>query len=226
MISVIANIWISFLAGLFAPLGAVCVLPLYPGFLAFLSNQIKENKSQRKTAIMLGLLVTLGVIISMFLFGLIFIAIFGTSLTKIIGIISPIAFGIMGIVSIMLIFNFNFSRLFPEVKTPKAKNPYINALLFGAFFGLIILPCNPASITVLFAISSSTIGFLTNLINFFVFGVGMGIPLFVISVLSVAGGRSITKFLTKHTRIINIVAGIIMLAIAVDYLFFVFKILG
>jgi|TARA_Y100000310_G_C20598816_1_gene771917 hypothetical protein len=30
------NIWISFLAGLFAPLGAVCVLPLYPGFLAYL----------------------------------------------------------------------------------------------------------------------------------------------------------------------------------------------
>jgi len=226
MIGVIANIWISFLAGLFAPLGAVCVLPLYPGFLAFLSNQIKDSKSQRKTAIILGLLVTAGVIISMFLFGLIFVAIFGTSLTKVIGIISPIAFGIMAIVSIMLIFNFNFSRLLPKVKTPEAKNPYINALLFGAFFGLIILPCNPASLTVLFAISSSTIGFLTNLLNFFMFGVGMGIPLFVISILSVAGGRKVTGFLIKHTRVINIIAGVLMLVIAIYYLFFVFKIFG
>ena len=37
---------ISFLAGLFAPLGAVCVLPLYPGFLAWLANQAGEGDEQ------------------------------------------------------------------------------------------------------------------------------------------------------------------------------------
>jgi len=226
MIGVFANLWISFLAGLFAPLGAVCVLPLYPGFLAFLSNQIKGKESQRKTIIFLGLLVTLGVITSMFLFGLIFVALFQESLTKIIGIISPIAFGLLAIVSIMMIFNFNFSKIIPKIKTPEAKNPYLNSLLFGGFFGLIILPCNPAAVTVLFAISSSTIGFLTNLLNFVLFGIGMGVPLFLISVLSLAAGKNIIKWLTKHTRLINILTGLIMLGISIYYLFFVFKIFG
>ena len=48
MVSDLANLWISFLAGLFAPLGAVCVLPLYPGFLSYLASQVtdKENKKQ------------------------------------------------------------------------------------------------------------------------------------------------------------------------------------
>ena len=42
MINFLSNLWISFLAGLFAPIGAVCVLPLYPGFLSYLAGQVSQ----------------------------------------------------------------------------------------------------------------------------------------------------------------------------------------
>src|SRR3989344_4279287 len=96
------NLWISFLAGLLAPLGAVCVLPLYPGFLAYLANKISST-APRKQIFFLGLLVSSGVIISMLMVGLIVSAILRASLTKAIGIISPIAFGILGIISLLMI---------------------------------------------------------------------------------------------------------------------------
>lgn len=224
MVSVLVNIWISFLAGLFAPIGAVCVLPLYPGFLAFLARQATGKENQKKTIMLLGLFVTLGVLLALFLFGLIFVAIFQSSLTSIIGIVSPIAFGLLAIVSIMLIFNFDFAKIFPAVKTPEAKNPFLNSILFGAFFSLIIIPCNPASLTILFAISTSTTSFLANFLNFIVFGIGMGIPLFALSIISGAAGKKFVHFLTRNKRWINLIAGIIMLTISTYYLFFVFRV--
>jgi len=228
MPSILLNFWISFLAGLFAPLAAVCVLPLYPGFLAYLSNQFsdKEGKEARKSFIFLGLMVALGVITSMFLIGLIFTQFLQTSLTNVIGIISPIAFGILAIVSIFLIFNVDFSKFFPQIKAPITKNPILTSFVFGFFFGAIVLPCNPASLVVLFAVSTSTVGFATNLLNFIFFGIGMALPLLLFSIISAQWSTKVIGFLTRNKRNINLIAGLIMLGISIYYLVFVFRIFG
>jgi len=155
--AVLLNFWLSFLAGLFAPLGAVCVLPLYPGFLSYLAAKTSDPETgEKKSVIIFGWLVTLGIIISLFVFGLIFSKILESSLTNAIAIISPIAFGILGIISILLIFNVDFGKIFPKTRNPVMKNPYWGSLVFGLFFGAIVLPCNPASLIVLFAITANT----------------------------------------------------------------------
>jgi cytochrome c-type biogenesis protein len=225
MINTLTNLWISFLAGLFAPLGAVCVLPLYPGFLSYLASQVtdKENKKQ---IFMFGVIITSGVILSMFLFGLIFTFFLQESLTKSIGIISPIAFGILAIISLFLIFNFDLGRFIPKLNAPVKKNPYLTSLIFGLFFGAIVLPCNPASLAVLFAISTSVAEFVFNLLNFVVFGFGMGLPLLIFALISAAKSKAIIGFLTERKKIINLIAGIIMLVVSLYYLIFVFKIFG
>ena len=225
---IILNFWISFLAGLFAPLAAVCVLPLYPGFLAYMSSQFSEdNRDSKRTFIFLGLLVTLGVITSMFLVGLIFTYFLQTSLTNAIAIISPIAFGILAFVSLFLIFNFDFSKLFPkQFHAPVTKNPLISSFVFGFFFGAIVLPCNPASLIVLFAISTSTISFVSNLFNFIFFGIGMALPLLIFSVISAQWSQQVIGWLSNNKRAINLIAGLIMFGISVYYLVFVFRIFG
>ena len=225
---IILNFWISFLAGLFAPLAAVCVLPLYPGFLAYMSSQFSEdNRESKRTFIFLGLLVTLGVITSMFLVGLIFTQFLQASLTNAIGIISPIAFGILAIVSLFLIFNFDFSRLFPkQIRAPVTKNPLLSSFIFRFFFGAIVLPCNPASLIVLFAISTSTISFVSNLFNFVFFGIGMALPLLIFSIISAQWSQQVIGWLSNNKRKINLFAGLIMLGISIYYLFFVFRIFG
>jgi len=230
MVSIIINFWISFLAGLFAPLAAVCVLPLYPGFLAFLSTQVSDkessNRESKKTIMFLGLIVALGVILSMFFVGLIFTKFLQASLTNAIGIISPIAFAILAIVSLFLIFDFDFGKFFPKVNAPLKKNPVLSAFIFGLFFGAIVLPCNPASLIVLFALTTTTMSAITNLFNFIFFGIGMALPLLVFAAASSKWNKSIMGFLTKQKRKINLIAGLIMLVISLYYLIFVFKIFG
>ncbi len=220
-----ANLWLSFMAGLFTPLVAVCVLPLYPGFLAYMASQI-STKDSKKTIVLLGFAVAAGVISSMFVFGLIFTKLLQKSLTNAIGILSPIAFGILGLVSILLIFNVDIGRIFPHISTPKTKRPLLGSYLFGVFFGVIVLPCNPASLVLLFAISTSTLSFISNLFNFILFGIGMSLPLVLLSIISASKSTIIIGFLTKYKRIINIIAGIIMLGISLYYLIFVFHIFG
>ena len=68
----LAVLWEAFLLGLATPLGAICVLPIYPGFLVYLSSRITGERISRKTIFLLGLVVTSGVILFMFLMGLIF----------------------------------------------------------------------------------------------------------------------------------------------------------
>ena len=100
---------------------------------------------------------------------------------------------------------------------PVLENPYLSSIIFGLFFGLIVLPCNPASLVVLFAISTSTMSFITNLFNFLLFGIGMGLPLLLFSLISAAKSKKVIGFLTKKKRTINLISGIIMLLISLYY---------
>lgn len=222
MVSALTNFWLSFLAGLLAPLGAVCILPLYPGFLAYLSSKL-SGKESRKTIALFGVIVVLGVLVSMLIIGLIF-SFLQESLTKVIGIISPIAFGILMVLSILLIVGVDFTRFAPKTTAPVLKNPFASSFIFGLFFGAIVIPCNPAPLIILFAISTSTVSFITNFLNFLFFGLGMGLPLLLISFISATRSTKVLDFLSRHQRIINLIAGIIMLAVSLYYLFFVFRV--
>lgn len=227
MVSASLNLWLSFLAGLYTPIGAVCVLPLYPGFLAYLTTQFPKKLTKEETSkkfILLGIITASGVLTSMFLLGLIFTLFLKSSLTKAIGIISPIAFSILAIVSIFLILNINYSQYLPRIATPFTNNPLKRAFLFGFFFGAIVIPCNPASLVVLFAISTSITSFLLNLLHFLLFGLGMALPLLLFAVISSKKSTAVIGFLTTHHKAINRIAGFIMLAVSLYYLIFVFKI--
>lgn len=222
---VLTELGAAFVLGLLTPLGAVCVLPLYPGFLAYLASQVSGKEAGRKTIILFGLIITAGVIIFMMLLGLIFTTILEVSLTNIIGIVSPIAFGILLAISFLLIFNVDIGRFLPKGRSPVTKNPWVSAFMFGFFFGAIVVPCNPLFIAALFTRTISTIGFAENILRFLFFGIGIGFPLLVFAAISSAATDTIINFLTKRRRIINLVVGIIMLGISIYYLFFVFRIL-
>ena len=237
MLAYLANLFSTFILGLLTPLTAVCVLPLYPGFLAFLSRKsvgdpgegdtsVDPAKDPSRGPLLLGLLVTSGVISFMLLLGLIFTTILEVSLTRIVDVASPIAFGILAVVSLFLILNVE-ARL-PQLRVPRVKNSLLNAFLFGFFFGAIAAPCNPGMIAAFFtkAFAASTLDYFSNLLHFILFGLGMGFPLIVFSALSTMRSQGIIRFLVRHRTIINRAAGILMLGISLYYLIFVFRILG
>ena len=230
MSALLANISTPFILGLLTPTTAVCILPLYPGFLAYLANQagnISDDKSRKKFLATLGMLITLGVITFMLLLGIIFTTVLQVSLTNVIGIISPIAFGILGLISLLLIFNIDIGRFLPKFQAPAAKNPLLRGFLFGFFFGAIVIPCNPLFIAAFFTQAAlNSANFVSNMISFLFFGIGIGFPLIVLSLISSTASRSIIGYLTKRKRTINMLAGIMMLAISIYYIFFVFNVFG
>jgi cytochrome c-type biogenesis protein len=213
----------SFVLGLLTPLTAACVLPLYPGFLSYLSSQL-SGKQGGVTPLQLGLLVSAGVIAFMMLIGLIFTSILQVSLTNVIGIISPFAFGILAAMSVFLILGFDLP--IPQFSAPITKNPMLSAFTFGFFFGAIVIPCNPLFIAAFFAKSILNPDILLNIVNFLLFGLGISAPLIVFSFISGAASRTVIRFLGRYQRAINLVSGLIMLAVSLYYLIFVFHIFG
>ncbi len=229
-------LWEAFLLGLATPLGAVCVLPIYPGFLVYLSAQLSGERTGRKTIFLFGLIITTGVILFMFLMGLVFTTLLEISLTSVVQIVSPIAFGILLVISLILIaagirslitgVSIDIWRFLPKVRAPMARNPWLSAFLYGFFFGAIVVPCNPGFIAILFARAVSTVDFVQNIFRFLFFGVGVGFPLLVLAGVSSAATDTIMNFITKHGKWLNLIAGLIMLGISLYYLIFVFGVFG
>jgi len=222
----IANIITSFILGVLTPLTAVCVLPLYPAFLSYIGGQYQNENSKNKPVWVYGVVIVLGVLTFMTLLGLVFTTILQVSLNSVIGIVSPIAFFVLGIISILLIFNVDFGKFFPRIQAPVSKSPIKGSFIYGFFFGAIVVPCNPAFIAALFTQVSSQFGFAFNMLNFFSFGIGMGAPLLIFSLISVKKSKEIIGFLTAHTRTINLLSGITMLIISIYYLVVVFGVFG
>jgi cytochrome c-type biogenesis protein len=225
-ISPISDLATSFVLGLLTPLGAVCVLPLYPGFLVYLASQAPGGESDRRTIARFGVLISAGVIAFMSIIGLLFTTVLEVSLTRVIQVVSPVAFGILLVISILLILDVEIGRFLPRANVPMTGSPTVRAISFGLLFGAIVLPCNPLFIAALFARTASTGNFLINVLNFVFFGIGLAFPLLAFSLVSTAASEKVIDVMTRYRRHINLVAGAVMLAVSSYYLVFVFRIFG
>jgi cytochrome c-type biogenesis protein len=217
-----AQLGSSFALGLATPLTAVCVLPLYPSFLAYLSNQ----RETHLPISLLALLVAGGVLTFMLALGLVFTTLLESSLTRIIGVVSPVAFGLLGVVSLLLLADVEFTHLFPAVDPPQSTHPVASAFGYGFFFGAIVVPCNPGFIAVFFArafLFSDPAG---SLLNFLAFGAGIAAPLVGLAVVSDRWQSRVLRTLTGHQSLVNRVTGAVMLAVSVYYLVFVFGVVS
>lgn len=207
---------LSYLAGIYTPLGAVCVLPLYPGYLAYLASANREGRMN--SPLYLGLVVSAGAIGSMFLFGLLFVTILNTPLSTAIRLISPIIYILLALLGAGMILGLDPGRLFPAIQFKTAKSEHAAALLYGGFFGLVALPCNPAGLLMIFAISATIPEAIISLVHFLIFGIGMATPLLLLSALSEERVSGILRVLTTYQAGIRRGAGIIILSVALYYL--------
>ncbi|MDD1718257.1 MAG: hypothetical protein LUO88_04195 [Methanoregulaceae archaeon] len=213
-----SGIAVSFLAGLLTPLGASCVLPLYPAFLAFLSGRLGERGGVRTAAV----LVTAGILCSMLLVGAVVVLVWQTSLAGVLAIVSPVVFIILAIAGLLLIAGVPVLNRAPLFRLPGSDSPGISAFAFGFFFGIVAMPCNPGPILVLFVISLTPADAAVHFLDFCAFGIGMASPLLALSAIPGKTGEAISKFLVVHQRAVQAVAGAFMLAVALYYLVWVF----
>jgi cytochrome c-type biogenesis protein len=214
---------VAFVAGLLTPLGAACVLPLYPGYLSFLAGHAGAVRGAG-ARLLLGITAGAGILVSMFVFGLVVVLLLSYPLADVLGIISPVAYTLLGIIGVLLILGRGPEFTFSSPHLPGDRMPFLGAFLFGLFFGILILPCNAAPIAVLLALSTTTSDLIANMFNFVFFGAGMAVPLIALSAVSLFRGKEATAFLVQNRRAINLVTGTLMVIVAFYYLFVVIRI--
>lgn len=109
-----------------------CVLPLYPGFLAYIAggHEQLENKVGRY---FLGFFVLAGILTMMLTLGGI-IAFLSIS----VGRALSVAILLAGLVIILLLFNVNPFRKLPQVRIPFLSHPFINAFAYAYFIALLL----------------------------------------------------------------------------------------
>ena len=216
----------AFLGGLVSFL-APCVLPIIPGFLAYLAgastvrNEISngtstiEGKDKRKEIFMNSIFFVLG-------FGVVF-ALLGILLNT---LLQNIAYGVQTWLSriggiLIIFFGLYLIRLiripFLEreyklgVKT-KFASRYITSFLFGLAFAVGWTPCVGPALGVILGLAATQPGSAFALL--LTYAVGLGIPFLIVGAFTAQAG----EFINRHAaglKYLNLVFGVILLGLGI-----------
>ena len=217
-----------YVGALLAGIGATvtpCILPLYPAFLAYLTR----NSAVRGAPIgggvvaapglppvMAALLVWAGVITGMMAIGLAIAAV-AVPLGDFNRIVLPIADGLLITLGLLLLAGINpFARLpHPSASALGGRGPEAGAFLYGLLFAPIAIPCSGPFLVGIFAFSL-TVGDAIGRVAFFgVFGVGFGLPLFLLGSVGQAKGAQLARAIVRYERPLQLILGTALVAVGI-----------
>jgi len=201
----------SFALGLLS-VASPCVLPLYPGFLAYLSGQTELTSPARRA--LLGPLVLAGVLTMMLALGGV-IAALAISVGRALAVVIPLADVVILGLGIALLADRNPFKSLPQLRIPILRRPLVNAYVYGLLYGPIALPCSGPLVVAIFAVSLGVGEAFDKLWVFLWFGMGFGAPLLVLSLLSARLQRSLTRLFARQSRLLNAIGGVLLIAVAV-----------
>jgi cytochrome c-type biogenesis protein len=202
----------AFVLGNTAILTNVCVLPLYPGLIAFLAGTAGNQRS-RRASYFLGLFVLAGVLSLMIAIGWLLFA-FQQSFGDILPYLLPVIYGLVIVMGLLMLTGRNpFARL-STLQTPVLRNPYAAAFVYGLFLGPMTLPCaGPLIVSAFLLGAGSAAGLAHSLAYFLVFGLGFGWPLIVLPLFAVPLQRRFTGWATGNYKLLTRLSGALLLAI-------------
>ncbi|HSN75739.1 MAG TPA: cytochrome c biogenesis protein CcdA [Anaerolineae bacterium] len=188
-----------------------CVLPLYPGFLAYLSGG-QSTLAGKRSRYFLGFFVLAGVLTMMLALGLL-IAALAVSVGRALSIVIPLANLLIITLGVLLLFDRNPFKKLPQIQIPLLSNPFVNAFIYGLLYGPIALPCSGPLLVSIFALSLTAGEAIGKLGTFMWFGLGFGLPLLFLSFVSAANQRGLIRLFTQHGRLINTAGGLLLIGI-------------
>jgi len=189
-----------------------CILPLYPGFLAYLSGQSALGLGRQRYY--LGFFVLAGVLTMMVALGAL-IALLAVPIGSILVYVIPIADLLILLLGIMLLLDRNPFKTLPQLQLPTLRHAYLNAFVYGLLYGPIAIPCSGPLVVSIFALSLTAGEAASKLWVFLWFGIGLGLPLLILSLLSGVYQRQLTALFTRYSRAINIMGGLLLVGIAI-----------
>jgi cytochrome c-type biogenesis protein len=189
-----------------------CVWPLYPGFLAYLSGQTGTDAGRQRY--FLGFFVLAGVLTMMLALGGL-IAVLAVSIGRVLVYVVPLADMLILSLGVLLMLNRNPFRAIPQIRVPVLRHPSLNAYTYGLLYGPLTLPCSGPLVVSIFALSLTAGEAFSTLWVFLWFGVGFGMPLLVLSLLSGALQPQLTLMFARDSRSINSIGGLLLIGIAI-----------
>lgn len=208
-----AELAVALLAGIGATV-TPCVLPLYPAFLAYLTRPTGGAVGRPMAPALAAVLVWAGVVSGMVALGAA-LALLSLSLGGVLRILLPIADALLILLGLLLIAGRNpLARLpRPAPMSGGRAHPGVGAYLYGLLFAPIALPCSGPFLIGIF-LASLTIGDAVRQLSFFaVFGIGFGLPLFVLGLVGQVRGRQLARAMLRFERPLQLILGAGLLAV-------------
>jgi cytochrome c-type biogenesis protein len=204
----------AFVLGNAAILTNVCILPLYPGLIAFLAGNAQNERAQ-KAAQWMGFLVLLGVLTLMLLVGLA-LFVLQRSFDALLPILLPVIYGIVIVMGILMLIGRNpFNRL-SSSQVPVLRNPFTAAYAYGLLLGPITLPCaGPLVVSAFLLAAGSAAGLLDGILYFFFFGLGFGWPLVLLPFAALSLQKRFTGWMTSNYVLLMRISGLLLIGIGV-----------
>lgn len=204
----------AFLLGNSAILTNVCILPLYPGLIAFLAGQTQNEKAQ-KAIRWLGILVLAGILTLMTLVGWV-LYLFQQSFGVILPVLLPIIYGAVILLGLLMLTGRNpFARLSVS-QAPVLSNPYAGAYVYGLLLGPMTLPCAGPLVVSAFLLGAGSFGGLANSLGyFFAFGLGFGWPLVLLPFAAAPLQRRFTRWMTQNYTLLNRISGALLVLMGI-----------
>ncbi|MBW7886177.1 MAG: hypothetical protein H3C34_26830 [Caldilineaceae bacterium] len=202
----------AFILGNAAILTNVCILPLYPGMVAFLAGTA-SNGAVTRAAAWLGWMVLAGILTLMLALGALLFLLqqsFGTVLP----VILPIIYAVVIVMGVFMALGRNPFRQLATAQTPIARNPLLTAYLYGILLGPMTLPCAGPLVVSAFLLGAGSAGqLLSSLTYFLAFGFGFGWPLVLIPMLAHPFQQQITRWTTRYYGVLTRASGVLLIAI-------------
>jgi cytochrome c-type biogenesis protein len=207
-----SNLIEAFILGNSAILTNVCILPLYPGLIAFLAGNAANEHAQRATK-WLGLLVLAGILTLMLVVGGL-LYLFQQSFGAVLPVLLPTIYGVVILLGLLMLSGRNpFARL-ATTQLPILQNPYLAAYVYGLLLGPMTLPCAGSIVVGAFLLGAGNITALADgLAYFFAFGLGFGWPLVLLPFIALPSQKRFTRWMTQRYGLLTRLSGVLLIGI-------------
>ncbi len=208
------TLFVAFVAGVISFLSP-CVLPIIPGFLAYLAGTSTQEMPTRTRIVFHSVLFVLGFSLVFALLGVLLNTILERAaydtqiwLSRIGGVII-IFFGLYLMKLIRLPF---LERAHTFSVVGKFESKYLTSILFGAAFAAGWTPCVSAALGAILGLAASNPGVAFWLLM--TYAVGLGVPFIVIGFFAADAGRLIQRYAASLTYV-NIAFGALLIILGI-----------
>jgi len=203
----------AFVLGNGAILTNVCLLPLYPGLIAFLAGTSGGDARARRATPWLGLVVLAGILTLMTAVGFALYAL-QRSFGPVLQVLLPTIYAAVIVLGLVMLLGVNpFTRI-ATLRSPVFRSPFATAFAYGVLLGPMTLPCTGPIVVSAFLVGAGSVAVLSDgLLYFLAFGLGFGWPLVLLPLLATPLQRRGVGWLGRRHGLLTRVSGALLVAI-------------